>query len=253
MGVDVYDNLILKKRNWISRWPKNKKTVMIISGGLDSVTTTARLIQEQNIKIFPLHIERGQSNLKAEIKSVDYFVELLRYRFPDHVAELKYIKLNIPPTEIKQNLAEYTKIHGHPLRDTMLQMVAAQYAVSLDNSKYKIRTIFCAVMPEDYFPHSNLASIRATNLAVCQNTNDWSWLVSSPNIDPFLTDKPVTKPDEIVWAAQNNIPIERTISCNSATEDTNLLNCGICSSCKRRKKAFKQAGVDDNTIYYSSK
>jgi 7-cyano-7-deazaguanine synthase len=248
--MNVYEQILMDKRGYVSRWPEEKSAVLIISGGLDSVIMADRLM-DQGFTLYPLHIERGQTNYKAERNSIETYTKIFEERHPGKFNKTTYIKLNVPPTEFKANLSEYTKQKGHPLRDTMLQMAAVQYALSLQSQGVRIRTVFCAVMPEDYFPHSNLTSIRATNVAVCQNTDDWEWLISSPNIDSYLEETPIDKPTEIAWAKEHSLPVEHTVSCNVAVPETNNLNCGDCSSCTRRKEAFAKAGVQDATPYYS--
>jgi 7-cyano-7-deazaguanine synthase in queuosine biosynthesis len=248
--INSFEQILINKRGYVSKWPAEKIAIMIISGGLDSVIMSARLL-ENGYTIYPLHIERGQTNFAAERTSIERFSKLFNKRYPGNFKEVKYVKLNIPPKEFKVDLLPYTKKHGHPLRDTMLQMVAVQYAASLKSKHVTVYTVFCAVMPEDYFPHSKIESIRATNVAVCQNMDDWNWLISSPNVDPYLEEKPIDKPTEILWAHNHEIPIEHTISCNVATEQTNFLNCGVCTSCSRRHEAFLNAGVPDKTEYHS--
>lgn len=247
-----YEKILADKRGYVSKWPEDKMAVIIISGGLDSVIMSARLL-EQGFTLFPLHIERGQTNFESERASIKYFTSYFKGNYSDQFEEVKYIKLNIPPMEIKEALAPYTKEHGHPLRDTMLQMAAVQYAASLESAGPLVRNIFCAVMPEDYFPHSKIESIRATNVAICQNMDDWRWLITSPNVDPYLESVLIDKPAEIKWADQHGVPIEHTVSCNVASEETSLLNCGVCSSCERRKSSFLHAGVKDKTVYFSDK
>lgn len=250
--MNPYEQILFDKRGYVSKWPEDKQAVLIISGGLDSIIMAKRLLKD-GFTVYPLHIERGQTNFEAERKSIEIFSQLFKAENPDQYKDTYYIKLNIPPKEFKDDLIPYTKEHGHPLRDTMLQMAAVQYAVSLQSQDKIVRTVFCAVMPEDNFPHSNIESIRATNVAVCQNTDDWRWLISSPNIDNFLEKTPIDKPTEIKWASDNNLSVELTVSCNVATKDTDLLNCGSCSSCDRRREAFATASVLDKTEYYSDK
>jgi len=248
---DEYESLLLSRRNFVARYPSNKKVVLIISGGLDSVVMAARLIEEEDITVYPLHIQRGQGNTDAERASLDFFATYYQKRYGDKFRKIAFTKLNVPPSEFRSNLVPYTKENGHPLRDTVLQLAAVQYAISLKTKEGDIETVFCAVMPEDYFPHSSLESIRATNVAACQNLNNWNWVLSSPNIDPFLSKRPIDKPSEIKWALKHNIPIHKSVSCNDASKDTDLLNCGVCSSCKRRKLSFEAAGIVDKTEYFN--
>lgn len=249
-AANSYEQILLDSRGYVAKWPEDKAVVMIISGGLDSITMSAKLLKD-GYTLYPLHIQRGQTNFIAERKSIEYFAELFKDKYPGKFNDVMYIKLNVPPQEFKQDLIPYTKEHGHPLRDTMLQMAAVQYGASLQSKDVLVRTVFCAVMPEDYFPHSKIESMRATNIAVCQNMDDWRWLITSPNVDSYLEPKPIDKPAEIKWAHDNGVPIEYTVSCNVAMEETNYLNCGSCSSCDRRREAFGHAGVTDKTEYFS--
>lgn len=247
--MDSFEKILVKKRGFISKFPKNRKAVMIVSGGLDSITTCAVLMKDYNIELYPLHIKRGQTNHEAEFKSIQYYSDYFSRKFPSKFNPVKYIELNVPPLELKADLTEYTKMNGHPLRDTVLQMSAVQYGASLGMD---VKTVFCAVVPEDYFPHSSLESMRATNLAVCQNMNDWDWLITSPNVDPNLFGKQFGKREEILWAHKNGLPIEETISCNIATKLTDFKNCGDCISCFRRKESFASAGINDKTDYHEN-
>lgn len=251
--INQFEDVLKAKRGYVSGWPKEKTAVMIVSGGLDSVATSARLIEEFGMELFPLHIHRGQTNTVAENKAVDFFTEFFQKKY----GESKYhtpqkISVNIPPSEFKPDLMPYVKEKGHPVRDQLMHLLAVQYAVaaSLKYSK-KIKTVFCAIVPEDYFPHSTLAGLRVNTLNVCQNMNDWEWLISSPNIDQFLYPEPSGKSEEIKWAMERGIPLGETISCNNASEKTQFLACGNCSSCTRRTEAFKRAGFDDPTKHYA--
>jgi 7-cyano-7-deazaguanine synthase in queuosine biosynthesis len=248
--MNEYELILKKNRKEISGWPKENDVVLIISGGLDSVIMAAKLL-EKGYTVYPLHIERGQTNYLAERKSIIWFTKFYQKKYPEKFKDTLFIKLNIPPKEFKKSLIPYTQKNGHPLRDTMLQMAAVQYATSLQARNINVNSIFCAVMPEDHFPHSNLKSIRATNVAVCQNTNNWNWLITSPNIDPYLESNPIDKPASIKWASEHDIPIEYTVSCNESSKLTNLRNCGTCSSCLKRQSAFKTAKVKDKTKYYT--
>ncbi len=248
---NAFESILTVRRGFLSKYPANKKAVLVISGGLDSTIMAARLIEEHDMTIYPLHIERGQTNLESERRSLEHFNDFYKKRYGEKFNDIKYVKLNIPPVEFKKDIVPYMKKHGHPLRDTMLQLAAVQYAVSLIPAEGVIETVFCAVMPEDYFPHSSLESIRATNVAVCQNLDNWNWVISSPNIDSCLEQESIDKPTEIKWAYEHNIPVENTVSCNDSQASMQLLNCGTCSSCERRKTAFQEAGVTDKTKYFN--
>ncbi len=230
------------KRNWISHWPKS--AVFVFSGGMDSTMTIARLLSEKKIEIFPVFINRGQTNLRYERKSVIYFNNFFGARYPNLYHEFVELKIDVPPVKLKDSILPYTKLHGHPLRNTVIQMIGVQYAISLLSSNHVIKTVLCAQVPDDPFPHSTLASLRANTVNVCENLNEWDWQITSPNMDPLL-DQGYGKTEMIKWSFGKNLPLEKTRSCYTSKAK----HCGTCLTCRRRKEAFKTAGVEDRTPY----
>lgn len=242
-----------ENRGYLSKIPDNKKAVMIISGGLDSIVTSARLIEEYGMELFPLHIHRGQTNTVAENRSVSFFTRYFQKRYgSDKFHTPGKISVNIPPKEFKKDLIDYTKSKGHPMRDPIMHLLAVEYAVAVSQKiDGAVKSIYCAIVPEDYFPHSTLEGLRANTINTCINMGDWQWQISSPNIDPYLTKELFGKYEEIQWGTERNIPIGKTISCNNASKKTSYLACGDCSSCKRRHEAFLRVGVQDPTEYHN--
>ncbi|MBN1168554.1 7-cyano-7-deazaguanine synthase [Candidatus Woesebacteria bacterium] len=238
----AYENILVTKRGWVSHWPQ--KAVFIFSGGMDSTSTIARLLSEKKIELFPLFVNRGQTNLEYERKSVIFFNEFFKKEHPDLYHDYFELETDVPPSHIKESLKLYTKKHGHPLRNTILQMLGVQYAISLFSKKCEIKTVFCAQVPDDPFPHSTLTSLRANTVNVCENLGEWDWQVTSPNMDPLLSED-YGKTEMIRWCSKNNIPLDKTRSCYSEKP----MHCGVCLTCTRRKEAFKIAKVEDKTSY----
>ncbi len=246
------EKIFLEKRGYISAFPENKKAVVVLSGGLDSVIMAAFLIKEKGMELFPLHVIRGQSNSVAEERSVDFFTKFFQERYGNNFHSPEKIKVNVPPKEFKQDILPYMKKNGHPMRDPIIHLLAVEYAVAISQKhNVDVKTIFCNIGPEDPFPHTSLIGLRANTFNTCINMNDWGWLITSPNIDKLLLKDSMGKKEEIIWATQNNIPIEKTISCYVADEKTEFLACGACISCMRRKSAFLESGVKDSTKYYT--
>ena len=246
-----YDNFLLEKRGWVSKIPDNKICVFVFSGGLDSISTIARVIKDFNFIVYPLFIDIGQTNIHFEENSVDYFNNLFLNLFPNNYNQVKKIVSDIPNNYFKQDLQAYMKIKGYPLRDTFIEMLAVQYAITLSDkiNKY-IKTIFTANVIDDPFPHCTLQSMRSTTINICQNLDDWEWQITSPNIDTCFSEKYFGKVDEINFCFQNNIPIEKSISCYKPIIHNNLTyHCGECLACIRRKQAFIDAKVNDLTLY----
>ena len=240
------------KRGYVSKFPENKKAVIIISGGLDSTVTSARLIEDFGLELFPIHIRRGQTNGIFEERSVKYFSIFFQKRYgKKRFHEPRFIDVNIPPVEFKKDLLGYMTKFGYPLRDTIMFLLGVEYAVAVSQKcGSKIRIVYSANVLDDPFPHTTLMGMRANTLNVCVNMDDWDWQLTSPNIDSFLANYTFGKVDEIKWAIQKGIPIQKTTSCYRISKETNFLSCGSCLACKRRHTAFLEAGLTDPTEYH---
>jgi 7-cyano-7-deazaguanine synthase len=60
---------------------------------------------------------------------------------------------------------------------------------------------------------------------------------------PFIT---MHKADVIRLGAELGVPLELTLSCMNPNEGR---HCGLCSKCRERRDAFREAGVEDRTEY----
>lgn len=77
----MYNELLLDKRGWISKLPENKKAVILVSGGYDSMITAARLIKDHEMELFPVYIDRGSRNRDGELASVEFFTNYFQKTF----------------------------------------------------------------------------------------------------------------------------------------------------------------------------
>ncbi len=236
--------ILSKERGWISKWPK--RAVFIYSGGMDSTIVMAKLLAEKKMELFPLFINRGQTNIEYERQSARFFEKCFSKKYKGLFHALSEITITIPPKEIKHNLKSYSKKFGYPLRNTVLQMVGVQYAISVSEKlKKRVSSVLCAQVDDDPFPHSKLIALRATTLDVCQGLGEWDWQITSPTIDPLLSKTKFGKTEMVQWANEHGLLVEKTRSCYSPDKD----HCGKCLTCKRRQKAFFEAGITDKTKY----
>jgi 7-cyano-7-deazaguanine synthase in queuosine biosynthesis len=248
--LETYNKELLKKRTWVSKIPDSKKAVMLISGGYDSIMTSARLIKDFGMELFPIYIDRGSRNREGELASIKFFTEYFQKRFGKNSFHEVFIpSISIPPKEIKEKLQEYAKAHRYPMRDFITQMFAAQYAVSIGDD---VRTICNGVIETD-----SIASVvinRINTLAICEMTKEPEWNILSINIDPEISNKPFSKHDEIKWANVNQMPGEKTMTCWTPVQDGNeLFHCGECYACAERKKGFIDANIKDDTKYFNKR
>ncbi len=242
------DALLMNERGYVSREPYKENVVALISGGLDSIVMVNKLIEDYGAIIHPLFIRRGARAEKFEENAFDLFMEFYKRKFPNNISEEFKLDYCIPPIELKQNFPEPMALSiGHPLRNSTMQNLAVMYAISLSGSKgLDIKSIFSASTKDDNTePEQGLLSLRAQTLSACIQLGDWRWNLTSPLIDPYLTENPVSKSGLIQYALQHFIPLEKTRTCFSGQEIAD----GTCFACQKRLKAFEYLKMQDPLKY----
>lgn len=239
----------LKKiRGYVFNMPSKGSSVVVeMSGGADSTITTAMLMEEFGLEVYPFFVNRGQRSFVYEKESIAFFSELYKKKYAKLFHEPKELTIPNPATEIKSDLTEKLRHNiGHPMRNSILTEYGVQYAYSLENKGIHARTIFSSVVSSDanYLYHSTLTALRSQMLHIIIDMGDISWQVSALPIEKELGlyfDKPVI----IKWADEHDIPVEKTRTCVELTD----IQCGVCVMCYNRKRSFIDAGVVDKTEY----
>lgn len=247
-NIETIENMLKSERGYVSKVPKNEPVVVLMSGGLDSSVMIDKIIEDWNVKVYPLFFRRGARAERPEEQAFDSFVNFYKRRFPENFKETKKLKYEIPPSELKENFPKALALTvGHPLRNSTMQNLAVMYAVSLNGkSGLNIKTIFFGSVAEDNTePEQGLLSLRAQTLNACIQTADWGWQITSPLTDPFLTENPVYKADLIEYAMQKFIPLEKTRTCFSPYRTAD----GTCFACQKRLKAFDYLKMKDPAKY----
>ncbi len=244
------ENILQIKRGNIYQLPKkNEAVVACVSGGLDSVINLAILMEEFNLIVYPLFINRGQSNYEWEKKSLEFFEEYFLTKYPQKYKKYLEIELDTPAKGYKDLLREHknsTKNYvGYPARNPIIALSAMEYAYALQSQDVKIRHVFTTHTADDPVLHSTLTALRIDNLLMCQITGDYTWYFTSLPIETEL-DNYYGKSYLVKWGSEINLPLEKTRSCY--TKDR--LHCGQCTpACVNRQKAFLDAGIVDDTKY----
>ncbi|HSQ97701.1 MAG TPA: 7-cyano-7-deazaguanine synthase [Rickettsiales bacterium] len=267
--LHVYNNLLKNKRGYISKISEPKIAVMLFSGGIDSIITTARMIEDFGFEIFPLYFRRKKINIGEE-KSIEFFNDYYLKRYKNLFHKLNIVDLDSPPSQWLDNLQAYKekskKIdfepfenvmrYGYPLRDNIFNCFAVQYAVAMSYRHNKvIKTIFNGLIDSDNYLHGNILSMRTNTIMTCQSMDDWEWQIISPNIDlEFNNNFLFNKKDEILWSIKHNIPLEYSISCWHPVLDknNNLLCCGCCDGCLGRKEIYESMNLTDKILYINN-
>lgn len=267
-SISHIEKLFLAKRKYISKIPPPKSNVIhLVSGGIDSISTWAMLLDKYKLRVHPVCIRTGQKRHIQELKSIAYFSRIFKNRYPKLYVEPFHLKFSTSTPEISKALrGNLTKtIHPQVLKNnfdpaTNTVVLTRQYlfpaffpypgalaALFFELQRnIKIRTIFCSILPTDglYNASQTLTAIRAATLSLCAFTNDYNWQVISPCFDNNLG-LLLNKADLIRWSSAHNIPIEHAYTCFKGYKT----HCGECLVCGARKNSFLLAGVTDKTNY----
>ena len=213
------------------------KSVILLSGGLDSLVSLALAKKEYNVKL-ALTFDYGQKSARQEIeasKSICKFYGIEHKAIKlDWLKEITQTALvsekEIPKTELSDlNSEEFTKESASsvwvPNRNGTFLNIAAAFADSYDYNFI----IFGANAEEgETFPDNTQEFIDKMNEAFKYSTN-----IHPKVISPLIK---LSKKEIVKKAVDHCVPLELTRSCYSKEAK----HCGICESCVRLKRALKE-------------
>lgn len=215
------------------------KTVVLLSGGLDSSTLLYYLISEGH-DCYPLTILYGQKHSK-EMLAARNICEQLHL-----VKRLKILDLACLRSLLPSSLTTDTPVpEGKydepsmsqtvvPGRNLIFLAIAAGYAEGL-GAKY----VAYAAHAGDHFiyPDCRPEFIRAADFAI----------FSGYGVKVLTHFSLMDKGDIVKLGTKLEVPYWMTWTCYQGREK----HCGKCGACDERKEAFAKAGVQDLTLYES--
>ncbi|PJE67798.1 hypothetical protein COU95_00420 [Candidatus Shapirobacteria bacterium CG10_big_fil_rev_8_21_14_0_10_40_9] len=262
--IRVIEDFLLKKRGYVFRMPPpGSPVILLVSGGMDSITSWGISMEEFGLKVYPLSFDKGEKRRKKEEASLNFFSEFYSKRYPDLF--VRPFKLSVDLRKISIPIEKATKIlHPQIILDNLdsrgnislnlslgsftllpfYAMLFSRYLLSTQN--IKIKTIFCSVTKGDDVPSQTLTALRITMMAMCVASREYDWQFSSAVFEKE-TRLFFSKADLVSWAEEEGIPLEKTWSCYRDFR----YQCGDCIACYMRIKAFRKAGVADRTLYLS--
>lgn len=222
---------------------EKEKAVVIASGGIDSSTLLYKVVHD-GLDAKALTFLYGQKHVR-EIESAKKISSLLQvvHKVIDisPVSELLSgsaltdASVNIP--EVPASAEHYDTLASTivPNRNAIFLSLAVGYAVSIGARKVYFGAHFSdrGIYP-DCREEFVEAFQSASRLAV--------------DIDDLVVEAPfvgMTKSEIVELGRELGIPFELTWSCYKGREK----HCGVCSSCRERKRAFAEAGALDPTEY----
>ena len=220
-----------------------KKAIILLSGGLDSVTVLAQA-KQQGYKVYALSFDYGQKH-NAEL------ISARKIAHDYQVIEHKVINLGLgsiggsaltdDALVVPVTPQEGIPVTYVPARNTVFLSFALGWAEVLG-----AHDIFIGVNAVDYsgYPDCRPQFIEAfqalANVATKAGVEGHKIKIHAPLID-------MTKGEIILQGTELGVNYASTVSCYAASPEG--LACGECEACRLRQQGFEQAGIADPTHY----
>ena len=215
------------------------KVVVLVSGGMDSVTALYHAAQDHEI-VAALSFDYGSKHNHRELPFAAWHCEKLGVRH--QVVNLPFINElfqsdllrsggDIPEGHYEADSMKKTVV---PFRNGILLSIAAGYAESVEAGGLAI-----AAHSGDHaiYPDCREEFMRPMAEAIEAGT-----YADLKIIRPFIDQR---KEEIAAIGADLGIDFSQTWSCYKGGEE----HCGKCGTCVERKEAFEIAGVVDPTVY----
>ena len=220
-----------------------KRAVVLLSGGLDSVTALA-MAREQGFECYTLSFNYGQRH-HAELNAAKMLSSqngAVVHKIIDiDLSAIGGSALTDQTIDVPEHYEEGIPVTYVPARNTVFLSIALGWAEVLS-----AQAIFVGVNAVDYSgypdcrPEFVAAFEQLANVATKAGVEGQKLTVHAP----LMT---MTKADIIQQGTRLGIDYGQTISCYQADADGRA--CGKCDSCRFRQQGFEQAGLDDPTRY----
>lgn len=223
------------------------KTVIILSGGMDSAVLLAQLVAEGH-EVACISFDYGQ---RHSIELVHARRLTQHFHITDHeIADVSTLKRFIggnsqtdPKVPVPQgHYAEASmKATVVPNRNMIMLAIAGGWAISK-----KFDAVAYAAHGGDHAIYPDCRETFARPLGDALLNADWHPVKL---VAPYLH---ATKAELVTIGAKHRTPFVHTWSCYDPKPDPEIdsfVHCGKCGTCTERIEAFKLAGVEDPTRY----
>ena len=220
-----------------------KKAIVLLSGGMDSVTTLA-LARDKGFECYSITFNYGQKSI-SEIESAVYYSK--KYSCTEHkVFDINFknftnsalIDKNTSVLNKSDNFIPNTYV---PMRNIIFLSISCSWAESIGASN-----IFIGANAIDYSGYPDCRENflnsyeKMINLGSRTGSDGGKFNIFRPLVN-------MSKINIIKLGHNLGLDYTKTVSCYQATTDGKA--CGQCESCVFRKDAFTKNNLKDETIY----
>ena len=214
-----------------------KDSLIVLSGGLDSTT----MLYEYQYRIgMALSFHYGSNHNDRELEFAKLHCE--RLGIPHMVIRLPFIKQFFKSSLLEGADAipegnyddENMKSTVVPFRNGIMLSIAAGIA---ENNKMQYVMLANHAGDHTIYPDCRPEFVEAMNNAIHSGTWNGVQLLT-----PYTL---LTKAEIAAKGKDLKIDYSETWSCYKGGEH----HCGVCGTCRERKEALAQAGIEDHTIY----
>jgi len=228
---------------------KNRKAVVLLSGGLDSATTLA-IARSEGFQLFALTFrygQRHQQEIKAAEKVADS-LEVIEHRCIDiDLAQfggsaLTDLAIEMPKDRADLGSSDWIPPTYVPARNTIFLSYALAWAEVLGAFD-----IFIGVNAIDY---SGYPDCRAEFITAFEKVANLATATTDQGKTQYRIHTPIinmTKREIILTGTELGVDYSLTHSCYDPDERGR--SCGRCDSCRLRLRGFAEAGLKDPIEY----
>ena len=222
-----------------------KKAISVLSGGLDCTVSTS--VFAKDWKIHAITFNYGQKAFKRELKAAKEICEKMDWTHEvialPWLAKISTSSLNtseeIPEVSLNDldDIEKSSKTASSvwvPARNMVFTSIAVSYAESIGAEKIIVG-----------WDAEEAATFPDNSKEFLNTFNELIDVGSPENIKIEAPDINLTKEEIVKLGVEVGAPMELSYSCYKGGDK----HCGVCESCMRRKRAFKQLGIDDLTEY----
>lgn len=223
----------------------SEKAVVLLSGGLDSATALA-IARDSGYDCYALSLSYGQRHVAelAAAKRVASAIGVTRHLvLPMALDLIGGSALTDNSIDVPEKESPGIPVTYVPARNTIFLALALGWAEVLQADD-----LFIGVNALDYsgYPDCRPEFIEAfenmANLATKRAVEGQRVQIHAPLIR-------LTKAEIIRRGIELGVDYGHTVSCYQADEEGRA--CGVCDSCRLRRRGFEEAGVGDPTRYTS--